>query len=274
MRLWSDCSHMKTKVAATNACGNTPSSVQACDRGSRPTSTPSRPYGRNRQDGLRTAPRRRRTTGTRPVRLTCGAAFGLRVCSPPGLILGQLRMPHSPGTNRGLASALLSLTPATASMRSTATSCCGTWPTVGIGGADSRSTRNRYWYWHWVRCLVRSEPGEPALVIHSKEGITQGDCLAVLMPLASMMHAAIPEALQPWYCNDAGAAGKALPNAQCLDFLVKFGLAYGYFSEPGKLYNICKAEDEPVARRSRLTTRRGSGTWAASFGAPRRKRSG
>ena len=23
MRLWSDCSHTKTKVAATNACGNT-----------------------------------------------------------------------------------------------------------------------------------------------------------------------------------------------------------------------------------------------------------
>jgi hypothetical protein len=27
MRLWSDCSHTKTKVAATNACGNT----QLCD---------------------------------------------------------------------------------------------------------------------------------------------------------------------------------------------------------------------------------------------------
>ncbi len=140
MRLWSDCSHMKTKVAATNACGNTQLCAGLRSGGSRPTSTPSGPYGRSRQDGPRTAPRRRRTTGTRPVRLTCGAAFGPRVCSPPGLILGQLRMPHSPGTNRGLASALLSLTPATASMRSTATSCYGTWPTFGIGGADSHST--------------------------------------------------------------------------------------------------------------------------------------
>jgi hypothetical protein len=66
-------------------------------------------------------------------------------------------------------------------------------------------------------------------VIHSKERITQGDCLAMslygvaLMPLASKMCKEIPEALQPWYCNDAGAAGKALSNAQCLDFLVKFG---------------------------------------------------
>jgi hypothetical protein len=45
------------------------------------------------------------------------------------------------------------------------------------------------------------------------------------MPLASKMGNAIPEALQPWYCNDTGAAAKAVPNAPCLDFLVKFGLA-------------------------------------------------
>jgi hypothetical protein len=34
-------------------------------------------------------------------------------------------------------------------------------------------------YRHWVQCLVRLEPGEPALVIHSKEGIMQGNCLAM-----------------------------------------------------------------------------------------------
>jgi hypothetical protein len=111
-------------------------------------------------------------------------------------------------------------------------------------------------YRHWVQCLVRSEPGEPSLVIHSKEGITQGDSLVMslygvaLMPLASKMHKEIPEALQPWYCNNAGAAGKALPNAQYLDFLVKFGPSYGYFPEPGKLHYICKAEDKPIARQA------------------------
>jgi hypothetical protein len=35
-----------------------------------------------------------------------------------------------------------------------------------------------------------------------------------LMPLASKMREEIPEALQPWYCNNAGVADKALPNAQ------------------------------------------------------------
>jgi len=108
-------------------------------------------------------------------------------------------------------------------------------------------------YRHWVRCLVRTEPGHPPLVIHSQEGITQGDRLAMslygvaLMPLASRMRETIPEALQPWYCNDAAAAGKALPNARCLDFVVKFGPQYGYFPEPVKSYYICKAEDEDAA---------------------------
>ncbi len=45
------------------------------------------------------------------------------------------------------------------------------------------------WYRHWVCCLVWSELGMQAMVIHSKEGIMQGDCLAMslygvaLMPL-------------------------------------------------------------------------------------------
>ena len=70
-----------------------------------------------------------------------------------------------------------------------------------------------------------------------------------LLPLASKMQEAIPKALQPWYCNDAGAASKALPNAKCLNFLMKFGLGYGYFPEPGKSHYICRTEDEPTAAR-------------------------
>ena len=70
------------------------------------------------------------------------------------------------------------------------------WNVVHRWNRGSRCAFNRYR--HWVRCLVRSEPGEPALVIHSKEGITQGDCLPMslygvaLMPLQSKMRKAIP----------------------------------------------------------------------------------
>jgi hypothetical protein len=68
-----------------------------------------------------------------------------------------------------------------------------------------------------------------------------------MMPLASKMREEFPETLQPFYCDDAGAAGKALLNAQCLNFLVKFGPPYGYFLKLSKSYCICKAEDEPAA---------------------------
>ncbi len=101
------------------------------------------------------------------------------------------------------------------------------WNVAHLWNRGSRFAFNRYR--HWVRCLVRTEPGDLPIVIHSREGITQGDCLAMslygvaLMPLASRMRKVIPEALQPWYCDDAGAAGRAEPNARCLDFLVKFG---------------------------------------------------
>jgi hypothetical protein len=125
------------------------------------------------------------------------------------------------------------------------------WNVAHRWNQESRCAFN--WYRHWVRCLVRSKPGEPALVIHSMEGITQGDCFAMslysvaLIPLVSKMREAILEALQPWYCNDAGVAGKAMLNAWCLNFLVKFGPPYSYFPKPGKSYYICKAEDEPAA---------------------------
>jgi hypothetical protein len=59
---------------------------------------------------------------------------------------------------------------------------------------------------------------------------------------------AIPKAPRPWYCDDAGAADKAVPNARCLDFLMKCGPTYSYFPVPMKSYYICKAKDEDVAR--------------------------
>ena len=69
------------------------------------------------------------------------------------------------------------------------------WNVAHRWNRGSRFAFNRYW--HWIRCLVWLEPGKPALVIHSKEGIMQGNCLAMslygvaLMPLASKMQEAI-----------------------------------------------------------------------------------
>jgi hypothetical protein len=60
----------------------------------------------------------------------------------------------------------------------------------------SRFAFNRHC--HWVRCLVRTEPGESSIVIHSKGGIRQGNCFAMslygvaLMPLVSKIREASP----------------------------------------------------------------------------------
>jgi len=52
------------------------------------------------------------------------------------------------------------------------------WNVAHLWNQGNRFAFNRYR--QWVRCLVRTEPGHPPLVIHSQKGITtQGDCLAM-----------------------------------------------------------------------------------------------
>ena len=78
MRLWSDCSHTKTKVAATNACGNT----QLCaslQSGIKPTFTPSVQSGCNPLGGLRTWALRRMME-IPWLQTPCANAFALMVC--------------------------------------------------------------------------------------------------------------------------------------------------------------------------------------------------
>ncbi len=93
-------------------------------------------------------------------------------------------------------------------------------------------------------------------MIHSKEGITQVDCLAmnlygvVLLPLAERMWTDIPSSLQPWYAGNTGAAGDAASNVECLRYLIQHGPRYGYFVEPAKSTYICKLADEAIAREA------------------------
>jgi hypothetical protein len=126
------------------------------------------------------------------------------------------------------------------------------WNVAHLWNRGSRFAFNRYR--HWGMCIVRDSPGHPAMVITSREGITQGDCFAMslygvaLLPLATKMREQFPAALQPWFADDSGAAGEARVNAGCLDFLRVYGPRYGYFVDPSKSHYICKAEDEAEAR--------------------------
>ncbi|KAL7524486.1 hypothetical protein ACHAXR_000595, partial [Thalassiosira sp. AJA248-18] len=73
------------------------------------------------------------------------------------------------------------------------------WNVAHLWERGSRFTFNRYR--HWGICIVRDHPGSPAIVIHSKEGVTQGDCRAMsiygvgLVPLAACMQETTPDAL-------------------------------------------------------------------------------
>jgi len=109
-------------------------------------------------------------------------------------------------------------------------------------------------YRHWRICIVENKPGDPPTIVHSKEGITQGDCRAMsvygvaLMPLANKMLQAVPAAVQPWYADDSGSVGEARHSAACLKFLIEYGPQYGYVPEPEKTIHVCKKQDEPMAR--------------------------
>ena len=117
----------------------------------------------------------------------------------------------------------------------------------------SRFAMNRYR--HYTMVWVRDEPGKPPILLLCKEGIPQGCTLSMFsfgvgtMPLCEKMRQAVPEALQPWYADDAGAAGKARAGARCLEYLVEHGPKYGYYSEVEKSWYVCKKEDEAIARR-------------------------
>ena len=65
-------------------------------------------------------------------------------------------------------------------------------------------------YRHWAILIIRSEDGF-ALFLFSKEGVTQGDPLAMVayallvLPLILKLKALYPDVDQPWYADDAGA---------------------------------------------------------------------
>ncbi|KAL7525020.1 hypothetical protein ACHAXR_000825 [Thalassiosira sp. AJA248-18] len=69
------------------------------------------------------------------------------------------------------------------------------------------------------------------------------------IPLAARMRETIPEAPQPWFADDAAGAGKAIHNAQCLDFLMTHGPKYGYFPEPDKSTTFAKLRMKGLQRR-------------------------
>ena len=66
-------------------------------------------------------------------------------------------------------------------------------------------------YRHWAQLILRMHKGNEVSIIFSKEGVTQGDPLSMvvygigMIPLTLQLKREILDCFQPWYDEDAAA---------------------------------------------------------------------
>ena len=92
------------------------------------------------------------------------------------------------------------------------------------------------------------------VILHSKEGVTQGDPLAMIaygigvLPLIRVLRSDHLQVYQPWYADDAGAGGTFRDiMAHFRDLQLK-GPARGYFPEPTKGILVVSEQNVPRAK--------------------------
>jgi hypothetical protein len=108
-------------------------------------------------------------------------------------------------------------------------------------------------YRHWGTLVIRGKGGSMSL-LHSKEGVTQGDPLSMfaygigILPLIRRLQEEFPTVKQPWYADDAGAGGSFTDLRQFFLRLQEIGPAYGYFPEPTKSILIARAHNQHTAK--------------------------
>ena len=94
------------------------------------------------------------------------------------------------------------------------------------------------YYRHWATLVVQDTGDGSGHFLHSKEGVTQGDHLAMMayvigvLPLIRDLRGANPRVTQPWYTGDAGAGGKFPNIMEHTRDLQAPGSARGYYPEP------------------------------------------
>ena len=100
------------------------------------------------------------------------------------------------------------------------------------------------------------QPGGKVTYLLSKEGVTQGDPLAMalygiaLLPLADILRKEFPQVLQPWYADDAAMQGPPEMVAACFERLMAIGPHFGYYPEPAKSFAICPEATEARVLRA------------------------
>ena len=110
-------------------------------------------------------------------------------------------------------------------------------------------------YRHWAQLLLRQQ-GEPPVKILSREGVTQGDPLSMVLysinffHLAEELGATDPGLLSLFYADNAAFDGLAQRSAQLLKLLIERGPDRGYLPESAKslLISDTPGQDEASSR--------------------------
>ena len=103
-------------------------------------------------------------------------------------------------------------------------------------------------YRHWSQLMIRSDDGYAGHWLTSQEGVTQGDPLSMILygigmlPLTIKLKTAVPDCMQPWYADDAGAGGNFEDIDDFFKLLQLWGPARGYFPEPTKSILVVKPQ--------------------------------
>lgn len=109
-------------------------------------------------------------------------------------------------------------------------------------------------YRHWAILLVRGADGS-GFFLHSQEGVTQGDPLAMvaygvgLLPLVRTLKEHHPTLHQQWYADDAAAIGVLEQIRDYFRELMEIGPTYGYFPEPDKSILIVQPHSKNQAQQ-------------------------
>ena len=101
--------------------------------------------------------------------------------------------------------------------------------------------------------MVRNTEDGLGHLLHSKEGVTQGDPLAMIaygigvLPLIRVLRRDHPQVTQPWYADDVGAGWNfEAMIAHFRDLQLK-GPSRGYFPEPTKSILVVAEQNVPQA---------------------------
>ncbi len=110
-------------------------------------------------------------------------------------------------------------------------------------------------YQHHLTLVIRNKSGDTAVFLLSREGVTQGDPLAMVgygvgvLPLIRKLKAEFPTVSQPWYADDAGAGAKFTDILAFFKRLKELGPQYGYFPEASKSILVVRESNLEAAEK-------------------------